>query len=146
MRKLSFFIVLILAIVACNDKAASKIKLENLEKAHKRDMDNVQKAVAVFDTTEYDFGTIKEGDKAKGVFKITNSGNKPLIIYRAKGSCGCTVPEPPKNPIMPGATDTIAFTFDSKGRTGSQSKTIRLKTNTETGSEKLRIKGIVTSK
>ena len=92
-----------------------------------------------FDKEEHDFGTLIDGEKVTYSFRFTNSGDAPLIISNAKGSCGCTVPNYPKEPIVPGATAYIDVTFDSKGRTGKQSKVVTLTANTNPNSKVIRI-------
>jgi hypothetical protein len=66
------------------------------------------------DKEVHDFGTINEGDMVETEFLVTNDGEVDLIISDAKGSCGCTVPEPPKEPIKPGASAPIKVTFNSQ--------------------------------
>jgi len=92
----------------------------------------------------HDFGTINEGDKVETEFIVTNTGDSDLLIAEAKGSCGCTVPQPPKDPIKPGASAPIKVSFDSKGKPGAQEKTVTLTTNTENGHETFKIKANVT--
>ncbi len=83
-----------------------------------------------FETELHDFGQLIDGEKVSYSFKFTNSGDQPLIISNAKGSCGCTVPNWPKDPIQPGDSGTIDVTFNSSGRTGKQNKAITLTANT----------------
>ena len=80
-----------------------------------------------------------DGEKVTYSFQFTNSGEAPLIISDAKGSCGCTVPNYPKEPIAPGATASIDVTFDSKGRIGKQSKAVTLTANTNPNRKVIRI-------
>ena len=68
----------------------------------------------------HDFGTIVEGTVAETEFIVTNTGEGDLLIADAKGSCGCTVPKPPKDPIKPGDSAPIKVSFDSKGKPGAQ--------------------------
>lgn len=84
-----------------------------------------------FNESQFDFGTLKDGDKARHVFKFKNTGDKPLTISNATGSCGCTVPQFPREPIMPGAEGEINVEFDSKGKVGKQSKTVTVTANTD---------------
>ncbi len=84
-----------------------------------------------FAESAFDFGTLKEGEKVSHVFKFKNTGDKPLTIANAVGSCGCTVPQYPKEPIMPNAEGEIKVEFDSKGKEGKQSKTVTITANTE---------------
>ena len=97
-----------------------------------------------FDKEVHDFGTIAEGAIVETEFMVKNVGDSDLIIHEAKGSCGCTVPQPPKDPIKPGDSAPIKVSFDSKGKPGSQEKTVTLKTNTANGHEMFKIKANVT--
>lgn len=134
-----------LAFVSCKENATSKIEDTNLETAKERDAKiSLGSAIIEFDTKDYDFGTVKEGDVVEGVFKVANKGKTDLVITDASASCGCTVPEWPKDAIKPGDSAEIKFSFNSKGRTGKQSKTITLQTNTANVTETLRIAGTVT--
>ncbi len=96
-----------------------------------------------FDELEYDYGIIDEGEKARHTYKFTNTGSEPLIISNAKGSCGCTVPSWPKEPIPPGATGQIDVEFNSKGKKGKQSKRVTITANTDPVQTFLTIKGEV---
>ena len=94
-----------------------------------------------FDSNEFDYGVIDQGEKVTHVYKFTNTGAEPLIISNAKGSCGCTVPQWPKDPIMPGTDGEIKVQFDSKGKRGKQSKRVTITANTEPAQTFLTIKG-----
>lgn len=96
-----------------------------------------------FEETEFDYGVIDEGDKARHTYKFTNTGKEPLIISNAKGSCGCTVPQWPKEPIPPGGTGSIDVEFNSKGKKGKQSKRVTITANTDPAQTFLTIKGEV---
>lgn len=69
--------------------------------------------VAKFNTDKYDFGKIKQGVPVTTYFEITNKGDKPLVIENAFGSCGCTTPEVPKEPIAPGATAKLKVNYNA---------------------------------
>lgn len=84
-----------------------------------------------FEQPEHDFGEIEQGAIMEYNFKFTNTGTKDLIIQDAITSCGCTVPEWPKEPIKPGATGFMKVVFNSKGKFGYQEKEITIKANTE---------------
>lgn len=99
-----------------------------------------------FDETSYDWGTIAENEKMIHVFKFKNTGANDMIISDAHGSCGCTVPEWPKEPIKPGKSSQIKVIFDSKGKAGDQSKSVTITANTEPTNMVLMIKGKVTPK
>lgn len=88
-------------------------------------------AKMVFEKTTYDFGKFPESSpKVTCVFYFTNEGDAPLVIHQAIGSCGCTVPQYPKEPIMPGKSGEIKVTYNGKGRyPGQFKKSIRIRTN-----------------
>lgn len=92
-----------------------------------------------FDREFHDFGQIEQGVKAETVFTFTNTGDSPLIITSARGSCGCTVPDWPSEPIAPGETGEIAVSFDSKGRQGKQQKSVTIVANTTPNTKVLQI-------
>jgi len=75
-----------------------------------------------------DYGDVNYGGDGTREFKFTNTGTEPLVITNAKGSCGCTVPEWPKEPIRAGETGIIKIKYDTK-RAGSISKTVTITTN-----------------
>ena len=95
-----------------------------------------------FETTEIDYGVIAQNSDPLRVFKFTNEGTEPLVIKHAKGSCGCTVPSYPKQPILPGESATIEVRYDTK-RIGPFQKTVTLTTNEADEKHTLRIKGKV---
>ncbi len=95
----------------------------------------------------FDFGEVMEGEKVQHDYPIKNTGDEPLIISNAKGSCGCTVPEWPREPIAPGETAMIKVQFDSKGKGkvggNLQSKRVTITANTDPAQTYLTIKGKV---
>ena len=95
-----------------------------------------------FEKDVHDFGNIKQGGNGTYDFKFTNTGKEPLIISNAKGSCGCTVPEWPKQPIKPGESAIIKTTYDTK-RAGAFNKTVNITSNAKTADKVITIKGIV---
>ncbi len=99
-------------------------------------------AVMTFNVTTIDYGTIEKGGDPIRKFGFTNTGNEPLIVKAAKGSCGCTVPTYPKEPIMPGETNVIEVRYDTQ-RVGAFTKTVTLTTNEESDTHTLTIKGEV---
>lgn len=105
--------------------------------------DKLPKTSVKFNEMEHDFGKIKAGDKVKYSFKFKNSGKEPLIINSAKGSCGCTVPSYPKEPVAPGAEGVIDVEFNSAGKSGAQTKTVTINANTDPNPTRLTIKAEV---
>ena len=81
-----------------------------------------------FEEETIDYGTLDKGADGKRQFVFTNTGNEPLIISNCKGSCGCTVPSCPKEPIMPGETGEIEVKYDTQ-RVGSFTKAVTVTSN-----------------
>jgi len=95
-----------------------------------------------FDTEVIDYGEIAHNSDGNRVFKFKNTGKSPLIITQVKGSCGCTVPTKPEEPIMPGAMGEIKVKY-ATNRIGSFSKTVTITSNAFEGTKVLKIKGRV---
>ncbi len=106
-------------------------------------VDNTPKTTITFAKPEHDFGTIKQDSENKHVFKFTNTGNVPLLIESASGSCGCTVPNYPKEPIAPGGTGTTEVEYKPGKQENAQTKTVTIIANTEPKETKLQIKANV---
>ena len=98
--------------------------------------------VMEFNDIVVDYGTIKQNSEPFRVFNFTNTGTEPLVIKHAKGSCGCTVPTYPKEPILPGESNEVKVRYDTK-RIGKFTKTVTLTTNEDAGKRVLTIKGEV---
>lgn len=105
--------------------------------------DTVNVAKLVFDETEFDFGTIQQGDIVKHTFTFTNTGKIPLLISNARSSCGCTVPDWPKEYIEPGKQGKIYVEFDSKNRKNRQDKQVTVTANTFPSSTKIKLIGFI---
>ena len=97
----------------------------------------------VFVSEVIDYGTIAHNADGKREFVFTNNGNAPLIITNAQGSCGCTVPTSPKEPIAPGAKGIIGVKYDTN-RIGAFTKTVTITSNAAGQDKKtVTIKGTV---
>jgi uncharacterized protein DUF1573 len=142
---LSLSLLSIMAFVSCKENASSKVKTDNVAVAAERDEAAKQVPVMEFEKAEHDFGTIEQGTPQETVFIFTNTGNAPLIITNATSSCGCTVPNPPKEPIAPGEKGELLVKFNGSGQ-NQVTKTITVTANTAKGSELLRIKAFVNPK
>jgi hypothetical protein len=99
-----------------------------------------------FSQTDFDFGTIDEGDVVEHVFEFTNSGKAPLVIQKATATCGCTVPQWPREPIPVGGNGEIRVKFDSKNRQNLQTKYVTITANTQPEQTRLKISGRVLAK
>lgn len=99
----------------------------------------------VFDQTIHDYGTIEQGGDGNCEFKFTNNSATPLILSNVKASCGCTVPEWPREPIAPGKASSIKVKYNTNN-VGAFSKTITVTSNAPNSTVVLTIKGVVTAK
>ena len=95
-----------------------------------------------FETETIDYGTIEKGANGQREFLFTNTGKEPLIISNAQGSCGCTVPTWPREPIAPGEQGVIKVKYDTK-RVGPFTKSVTINSNAATATKVIRIKGNV---
>ncbi|MUU77978.1 DUF1573 domain-containing protein [Winogradskyella endarachnes] len=101
-----------------------------------------KKAKIEFKTDVIDYGTIEKGADGKRTFEFTNTGDAPLVITNAKSTCGCTVPNWPKEAILPGESGTIVVKYNTN-RLNKIAKTITVYSNAERPTVALRIKGMV---
>jgi len=99
-----------------------------------------------FDKKMHDFGNIKAGEKVSYSFRFVNRGRRNLIIQNASGSCGCTVPDFPKQPIPPGREGFIRVLFNSEGKNGVQEKQVTVLANTLPNTNEIRIKANIIHK
>ena len=136
MKKVIFSLALMFAAaVSVNSVLAQEVVQEVIQ---------VQSGATIeFTKDTHDYGTIKYDADGSCVFEFKNTGTEPLIISNAKGSCGCTVPEWPKEPIAPGAKGEIKVKYDTK-RPGAINKSVTITSNAGNEPTKtLRIKGNV---
>ena len=96
-----------------------------------------------FTDTMHNFGTIQQGENVEHDFSFKNNGNGPLLIISAIGSCGCTVPEFPHDPVPPGGTGIMKVTFHTAGKFGEQEKMVTISSNARRGMEHLFIQAVV---
>jgi hypothetical protein len=168
MKKVILLSLLAVIIISCSDKKSDKKDAETKATTqstssvnNKAEASNMPETsmdvnggsttskelpVIDFDKREFLFGNVEEGEIVKGGFIIENKGTADLILTSVKASCGCTVPMYTKEPIKPGESGEIEFSFNTKGRAGTQSKSITVKSNAEKETEILRIKGVVEKK
>jgi hypothetical protein len=162
--KLLTALALVIVMMSCNDRAAEKriAELESRLAQIEGNKGTVTTAtpdmatpaaevkpegplpVAQFERVEHDFGTVTEGNKVTYTYKLTNSGEAPLIIQSAQPSCGCTVPTFSQEPIPVGGTGFVTAEFDTSGKPGINNKTITVTSNTWPKITTLRFKAMVT--
>ena len=136
-------VLALMAFVSCKEKATERIDESNVAAAAQRDEAAKSLPAMTFEEREFDFGTIEQGTPQEHTFVFTNTGEAPLIITNATSSCGCTVPDYPRNvPIQPGEKGELVVKFNGSGM-NQVIKTVTLNTNTAAGQEMLRIKAFV---
>lgn len=134
-------LVLVLGVFSCRKKGEQSPEL-------KMDAEMLKDTTVIefVDSVEFHFDTIMEGDQVEHTFRLKNVGPKNLLIARAFGSCGCTVPEYPKDPVKPGETAAIKVTFNSAGKLNEQKKQVTIVCNTEKRNEVVFLSGFVKEK
>ena len=113
------------------------------EEADRTKNDTLPLTEIEFKETIYHFGKVKQGDPVEHKFEFKNVGKKPLKIYRASASCGCTKPRYPEGMIMPGDKGVVTVQFNTSGREGEQKKKATVVVNTEQKYYDLKIQGEV---
>lgn len=144
MKKIFLSLVAIAVLAACNNeqKPAETVANNGAINANvSPDIDPENAAAFKFEKESYDFGQINEGEKVSYEFTFRNVGKSPLIITAATATCGCTVPEFPKEPIAPNEEGKISVVFDSAGKAGMQNKVITITANTVPSGTELHLIG-----
>ncbi|MEZ4904281.1 MAG: DUF1573 domain-containing protein [Spirosomataceae bacterium] len=135
MKRFLFFVSLIGLFASCGsnqDKSATS----NLD-------DKLPKMEFEEDIKNFDFGTLTAGQEVEHTFKFKNVGDFPLIINNVSASCGCTIPQWPREPIGPGEEGVILVHFNSKGKEGPQFKTVTIFANTNPATSDIQFKADV---
>lgn len=145
MPKLILFFAFVFALACSPSSKKSEVSVDLVasplsanKNAKKVDLPKIELIETIFD-----FGELKQGESVTHSFILKNIGSAPLLISAAKGSCGCTVPQWPKKPILEGEQAEIKVTFDSSGKSGMQNKTVTLVTNAIPNTKVITIKGNV---
>lgn len=155
MMKKFFLLLVILSVTAftvqAQDAPAKEAVKEvkelkegtNLYEDEDGNMIETAKPIFQFDKETHDFGELDEGPKYDHEFSFKNIGLEPLVITGVKASCGCTTPEWPKQPILPGEEAAIKVIYNTKGRLNKFNKAITITSNAITPTKRLYIKGNV---
>ena len=133
-----------MSVVACNQKTSESQKLDT--NAIETDQNSNKEPAISFNNKIWDFGTITDGEVVEHTFRFTNTGTKDLVISSASASCGCTIPEWPKEPIAPGEKGEIKVEFNSNGKKYMLTKDITILANTNPVKTILQIKVFVEKK
>ncbi|MBE7177776.1 MAG: DUF1573 domain-containing protein [Mucilaginibacter polytrichastri] len=145
MKRYAFLFILGAALSACDPQSKSQPATATPESAGSPEA-AANATTIKFDEDTFDFGKVKQGDKVTHEYAFTNTGEKPLIISDARATCGCTVPEPPKEPIKPGEKGTIKVVFNSAGKSGLQDKQVFITANTNPTQTTVHLVGEVVTK
>ena len=135
--KTAFFLIAVTVIMAACNQADNKAGTSNTAESN---ASTISQDIAMGDTANYttiewidsvhqDLGKIKEGEMPEISWKFKNTGNKPLVIANASGTCDCTVAEKPEQPVAPGETGVIKAKFSSEGRVGPNNKQVAVTAN-----------------
>ncbi len=138
-------------IFSCGEKKTQKASTDLVNIAATADSSKTQTnsedgATIIFEKTEHDFGTITQGEIVEYEFKFKNTGGTDLLISSATASCGCTVPDYPKEPISPGGEGKIKVKFNSEMRIDAFRKEVMVTANTNPLTTTLTIGGIIKAK
>ena len=157
MYKFSFFTILsgFFLLAACNNDNSEGVQaikggpnsdvIRNPITADEP-LDTNKLARIVFEQPLYNFGKTKEGNHVEHSYTFTNTGKVPLVISNCKATCGCTVPEWPKDEVPPGGTGVIKATFNTESRDGHQRKGITITANTYPNETLIYLEGDVIKK
>ena len=144
MTKIIYTTILLLTLVSCDQKSRETKNLNT--SAIETDQTSNKEPIISFDKKNWDFGTITDGEVVEHTFRFTNTGTSNLVISSASASCGCTIPNWPKEPIAPGEKGEIKVEFNSNGKKDMVTKDITILANTNPVKTILKIKVFVEKK
>lgn len=130
-------------LASCNNNGNKELSgdlVNNPVSAEGKATANSEEPRFEFDKESHDFGRVYQGEKISYSFKFRNTGKLDLLIYEVKASCGCTVPEYPKKPVKAGEEAFIQVTFNTEGKSGLQTKSLTIVSNTNPNTKILTIK------
>lgn len=140
MKKIFILAIAALSFTACRNANNSTAEVAD---SNNKTVVSADSPVIVFEREIFDFGKIAQGEKVNHEFKFKNTGKTPLIISNATATCGCTVPEFPKEPVLPGKEGVIKVTFNSEGKEGMQDKVITVNSNANPATSSVHLVGDV---
>ena len=143
MKKILLFLLIASTILSCDSRRKDKIADDTVTQTEKAMKETT--TVQVIDSS-YNFGSVSDGEKVEYSYRFKNVGTKPLVVVETHASCGCTIPQKPEKPIMPGEIGFIKIIFDSKGRVGNAYKTITVASNAKPEFPQLILTGDVVAK
>lgn len=144
MKNILYILIAASFMAACGNgpKDSNTIDASVLE----TDNNTTKEPKMTFEEMKWDFGTITEGERVEHTFKFVNDGASDLVVSSATASCGCTIPDKPKEPVAPGETGEIRVEFNSTGKSDMVTKDITILANTNPVKTVLQIKVFVEKK
>ncbi len=133
------FAAILILSVSCSQKSDKKVEGSTVEAK----VPQGPTTMIRFDQEDYNFGKVTQGQIVEHSFEFTNVGKEPLIISECHASCGCTVPEWPRDPIAPGQKSKITTKFNTAGKSGEQKKVVTVTANTEPFETYISVSGYV---
>ncbi len=147
MKRFEKIAIAAIAIVAmaCGNDGGQEISTDLIDNPNSATapVDSANAPIMTFDEISYDFGEISQGEKAEYDYTFTNTGKSNLLISSAVGSCGCTVPSYPKEPVPPGESVVIHVVFNSAKKSGAIHKRVTIMANTMPTKNMMAIMGTV---
>jgi hypothetical protein len=144
-----YLILLLLAVliigVGCGNNKKDSLPADIVTINKSADPDNLAKKEPRidFEKDTHDFGRVVQGEKVTYGFKFKNEGNKDLLIVKVNATCGCTVIDYPRDPIVPGGEGVLHVTFNSTAKKGLQNKKVTVMANTQPSNTYLWVKANV---
>ncbi|WP_231427666.1 DUF1573 domain-containing protein [Pedobacter sp. Leaf250] len=129
MKKIFILAIAALSFTACRNANNSTVEVAGNDTSIESKIASPDAPIVVFERDIFDFEKIKQGESVEHEFKFKNTGKSPLIISNATATCGCTDPEIPKEPILPGKEGVIKVVFNSTGKEGMQDKVVTITSN-----------------
>lgn len=143
MTRVILLFIIAVTVFSCDVRRKDKIVDDTQQRIEQAVKDST--TVQLIDTV-YNFGSITEGESVTYNFRFKNTGDKPLVVSSASASCGCTVPEKPEKPVMPGETGFLKVVFNSRGKSGHQEKAIIVSANVKPFFPEFKLSGEVKQK
>lgn len=88
-----------------------------------------------------DLGEVPLNVPATAIFEFSNLSSEPVFITSVRSSCGCTVPDYSKEPVLPKTSSTVSAVYNAR-TLGAFLKTVTVITN-DNKEHKLTLKGKV---
>ncbi|MBO4582224.1 MAG: DUF1573 domain-containing protein [Bacteroidales bacterium] len=136
-----------ISLTAChNGPKEIDAAIVNIPVSAEGETDNSKMPVISFDKLSHDFGNLMQGEKVSYTYHFTNTGKSPLVISSVVPSCGCTVAQFTKTPVMPGDKGDVSINFNTETKHGMISSGVTVQANTYPSETRLTFTAIVETK